>query len=108
MVSDSDRVRVVGQRALVVMSAATGHTRNCVCVSCLATRASITELEGMLRTERTRADSIVRLDTYQRRLLHTFVSRWNETRKARGLSPVLAHDALTRGLESLIAMIGQE
>jgi hypothetical protein len=60
------------------------------------------------RARSARADSIVRLDTYQRRLLHTFTKRWNADRERRGLSPVLAHDALTQGLESLIAMIGQE
>lgn len=88
----------------------TSHAANCVCASCLAIRPT-TPLESSLVAERGRADSIVRLDTYQRRLLHTFTSRWNDTRKARGLSPVLAHDALTQGLESLIAMIemaGQE
>lgn len=68
-------------------------------------------LNEALITERARAarvDSIIRLDTYQRRLLNTFAKRWNSDRERRGLSPVLAHDALTQGLEALIAMIGQD
>ncbi len=81
-----------------------------MCASCLALRPSSAPhpLVATLAAERLRADSIVRLDTYQRQLLHKFTARWNATRMARGLSPVLAHDALTQGLESLIALIGQE
>lgn len=62
-------------------------------------------LETELRTERLRSDSILRLDTYQRRLLHTFAVRWNADRARRGLTSVQAHDALTQGLEALVAMV---
>ncbi len=63
-------------------------------------------LEAELRAERSRCDSILRLDTYQRRLLHTFAARWNADRARRGLlSPIAAHDALTQGLEALVAMV---
>jgi len=75
-------------------------------VACLAKRSAITPLETELRAERSRADSILRLDTYQRRLLHTFTARWNADRARRGLlSPIAAHDALTQGLEALVAMV---
>jgi hypothetical protein len=47
----------------------------------------------------------MRLDQYQRRLLHTFAKRWNADRARRGLLPVQAHDALTQGLESLVEMV---
>lgn len=85
----------------------TSHSSNCVCASCLACRPT-TSLEGELCAERLRSDSIVRLDGYQRRLLNTFTKRWNAERANRGLAPKLANDALTQGLEALIAMIGQE
>jgi hypothetical protein len=81
------------------------HAANCVCVACLASRPAITSLELELRAERARADSIMRLDTYQRRLLHTFAARWNADRTRRGQSSIPAHDALTQGLEALIAMV---
>lgn len=83
----------------------TTHASNCVCVACLASRPGITPLESELRAERLRADSIMRLDTYQRRLLHTFAARWNADRARRGQSPVPAHDALTQGLQALVAMV---
>jgi len=86
-------------------SAEPSHAANCVCVACLAQRPGITGLETELRTERLRSDSIMRLDTYQRRLLHTFAMRWNADRARRGLTPVQANDALTQGLESLVAMV---
>jgi len=85
----------------------TSHASNCVCAACLALKPAPT-LNEALHTERTRSDSILRLDSYQRSLLNTFTKRWNADRAARGRAPVLAHDALTQGLESLIAMIGQE
>jgi hypothetical protein len=81
------------------------HAANCVCVSCLARRTGVTPLESELTAERLRADSILRHDAYQRRLLHTLTARWNADRARRGLLPVAAHDALTQGLESLVAMI---
>jgi hypothetical protein len=84
---------------------ATTHAANCVCVVCLAARPGITSLEGELRAERLRVDSIMRLDTYQRRLLHTFALRWNADRARRGLLPVQANDALTQGLEALVEMV---
>lgn len=90
------------------------HTDRCVCPACLADRfpslQNPTANEALIleRARSVRSDSAMRLDTYQRRLLDTFAKRWNADRAARGLSPVLAHDALTQGLESLIAMIGQE
>jgi hypothetical protein len=63
-------------------------------------------LEAELRAERSRCDSIMRLDQYQRRLLHTFTERWNADRARRGLlSPIRAHDALTQGLEALVEMV---
>lgn len=78
------------------------HAASCVCAACLGT----SPLELELRAERSRADSIVRLDTYQRRLLHTFAARWNADRARRGLhSPIAAHDALTQGLEALVSMV---
>jgi hypothetical protein len=82
------------------------HAANCVCVACLAARPGISPLESELRAERSRCDSILRLDTYQRRLLHTFAARWNADRARRGLlSTIPAHDALTQGLEALVAMV---
>lgn len=88
------------------MIANTTHALNCVCVVCLGARPGITPLERELTAERLRVDSIVRLDTYQRRLLHTFTARWNADRARRGLlSPIAAHDALTQGLEALVAMV---
>jgi len=87
------------------MIAEATHTANCVCVACLAARPGISGLESELRTERLRSDSIMRLDTYQRRLLHTFAVRWNADRARRGLMPVQANDALTQGLETLVAMV---
>lgn len=82
---------------------AKAHGDRCVCNECMPS------LDQMLaRARATRSDSIQRLDTYQRRLLHTFTRRWNADRERRGLRPVLANDALTQGLEALIAMIGQE
>jgi hypothetical protein len=62
-------------------------------------------LEGELRAERARCDSVLRLDTYQRRLLHTFTQRWNADRARRGLTAVQANDALTQGLEALVSMV---
>lgn len=63
-------------------------------------------LEAELSAERARANSVLRLDTYQRQLLHTFAARWNADRKRRGHHvPVAAHDALTQGLEALVAMV---
>jgi hypothetical protein len=85
----------------------TSHAANCVCVSCLACRTNTT-LETELRVERLRADSVLRLDGHQRHLLERFTKRWNADRAHRGLAPKLAHEALTEGLEALIAMIGQE
>lgn len=84
---------------------ATAHGANCVCVACLAARPGITALEGELRAERARCDSVLKLDTYQRRLLHTFAARWNADRARRGQSSIPAHDALTQGLEALVAMV---
>jgi hypothetical protein len=82
------------------------HAANCVCAACLARRPGVTPLELELRAERDRANSILRLDSYQRRLLHTFAKRWNADRARRGLhSPIAAHDALTQGLEALVAMV---
>ncbi len=84
----------------------TTHAANCVCAACLAARPFVSPLELELRAERGRCDSILRLDTYQRRLLHTFTQRWNADRARRGLvSPIAAHDALTQGLEALVAMV---
>jgi len=83
----------------------TAHASNCVCAACLGERPGLTGLELALRTERLRSDSILKLDTYQRRLLHTFAARWNADRARRGLRPVQAHDALTQGLESLVEMV---
>ena len=80
----------------------TSHAANCVCASCLALRPLSTLAHQM------RSDSIVRLDSYQRRLLHTFTIRWNADRHARGLPQKTTIDALTGGLEALIAMLGQE
>ena len=62
-------------------------------------------LEIELRAERGRCDSIIRLDSYQRQLLHTLTARWNADRARRGLTSVQAHDALTQGLEALVAMV---
>ncbi len=87
------------------MIAAQSHGANCVCAVCLGGRPALTELESTLLTQRLRSDSILKLDTYQRRLLHTFAARWNADRARRGLLPVPAHDALTQGLESLVAMV---
>lgn len=87
-----------------MIPAATSHTANCVCASCLACHPLASEL----KSERLRADSILRLDGHQRHLLERFTKRWNADRLRRGLGPKLAHDALTEGLEALIAMIGQE
>lgn len=81
------------------------HGASCVCVVCLTAKPALTALETELRTERLRSDSILRLDTYQRRLLHTFAVRWNADRARRGLTSVQAHDALTQGLEALVAMV---
>lgn len=81
------------------------HAGNCVCVACLAARPGITSLESELITARAQSNSIMRLDTYQRRLLHTFVVRWNADRARRGLTHVQANDALTQGLETLVAMV---
>lgn len=81
------------------------HAASCVCAACLASRPFVTPLELELRAERGRCDSIVRLDTYQRRLLHTYVARWNTDRARRGLTAVQANDALTQGLEALVAMV---
>jgi hypothetical protein len=82
------------------------HGANCVCAACLGAKPTISPLELELRAERMRCDSIVRLDTYQRQLLHTFTKRWNADRARRGeLSPIAAHDALTQGLEALVAMV---
>jgi hypothetical protein len=95
-----------GDRARLVATVPTTHAENCVCAACLAARTFVTPLELELRAERGRADSIVRLDTYQRRLLHTFTARWNADRARRGQhSPIAAHDALTQGLEALVAMV---
>lgn len=76
-----------------------------MCAACLAARPAISALEAELRAERLRCDSILRLDGYQRRLLHTFAARWNADRARRGLLPVQAHAALTRGLESLVELV---
>ena len=85
------------------------HGDRCVCVECFRSKMStLPTVSESLRIERQRADSIVRLDTYQRKLLDTFTKRWNATRAPRGLRPKQANDALTEGLEALIAMIGQE
>jgi hypothetical protein len=81
------------------------HGANCVCAACLGSKPVISPLELELRAERLRCDSILRLDTYQRQLLHTFAARWNADRARRGLLPVPAHDALTQGLETLVAMV---
>jgi hypothetical protein len=62
-------------------------------------------LEGELRAERSRCDSIMKLDGYQRCLLHTFAARWNADRTRRGQPSIPAHDALTQGLEALVAMV---
>lgn len=83
----------------------TSHAASCVCSACLNARPGLSPLESELRAERARADSIMRLDTYQRRLLHTFAARWNADRARRGLTSVQAHDALTQGLEALVAMV---
>jgi len=88
-----------------MLTASGSHAANCVCVACLAQRPGITSLESELRAERLRSDSIMRLDTYQRRLLHTFAARWNADRARRGLTSVQAHDALTQGLEALVSMV---
>ncbi len=82
------------------------HGANCVCAACLGAKPAISPLDLELRAERLRCDSILRLDTYQRQLLHTFTARWNADRARRGeLSPIAAHDALTQGLEALVAMV---
>lgn len=89
------------------------HSAQCVCPACMHTafpslRApTINEALVIERARSQRVDSVVRLDSYQRRLLSTFTQRWSADRERRGLSAVLAHDALTQGLEALIAMIGQ-
>jgi hypothetical protein len=97
------------------VSADVSHGLQCVCVECMrrqfpndSRHSEGRLLQAALTAERRRSDGVQRLDTYQRRLLNTFTKRWNADRERRGLSPVLAHDALTQGLESLIAMIGQE
>lgn len=94
-----------GDRARIVATVRPSHTANCVCVACLATRPGLSSLEGELRAERSRSDSVLRLDTYQRRLLHTFAARWNADRTRRGQSSIPAHEALTQGLEALVAMV---
>ena len=83
----------------------TSHHSNCVCVACLAIRPAVSSLETELRAERLRSDSIMRLDQYQRRLLHTFTERWNADRARRGRLPMRANDALTQGLEALVEMV---
>jgi hypothetical protein len=66
-------------------------------------------LDQMLaRARATRRDSIVRLDKYQRQLLETFMDQWNAHRATLGKKPKTANEALTEGLETLIAMLGQE
>jgi hypothetical protein len=103
---ESDGERWTRENAQIEKEKArTSHAANCVCSSCLARRPTLTKLEGALRAERGRSDSIQRLDTYQRRLLHTFTARWNADRARRGQPAVTANDALTQGLEALIAMV---
>jgi len=89
----------------VVNRAITGHDQQCVCNACLEPAGTVHD--ALIAARAIRSDSIVRLDGHQRCLLNTFTKRWNSTRAARGLAPKTATEALTEGLEALIAMIGQ-
>ena len=79
-----------------------GHAGNCVCSWCLATRPLPT-LGDAYREARAR--SSLALTLQQASLLHKFTHKWNDDRARRGEQPYHADEALTKGLEALIAML---